>query len=81
MQRGTLYQLRNAINHCNVSESCKRDVNACEDFFQLVVTGQIAVAALSFLGMPSIDNNPSQTVIPEDAWTLSDENTEREFVF
>lgn len=68
-----MYQLRNAINRRNVSESCKRDVNACEDFFQLVVTGHIVVAAMSFLGMSSVDDTPSQTVIPEDAWTLSDE--------
>ena len=30
MERGTFYQLRNAINHSNVRKSCQCDVNACE---------------------------------------------------
>ena len=74
MQRGTLYQLRNAINRRNVSGSCKTNVNACEDFFQLVVSGHILVAVMSDLGMSSVDDTPSPSMVPADAWMLSDED-------
>ena len=74
MQRGTLHQLRNAINRRNVSETWKRDANACEDFFQLVVNGHILVAVMSNLGMSSVNDTPSLTLVPADAWMLSDED-------
>lgn len=73
MERGTLYQLRNAINRRNVPKSCKNDMNACEDFFELVVSGHILVAVMDFLGMSSVDDTPSSTLISPDIWMLSDE--------
>lgn len=72
MERGTLYQLRNAINRRNVHKSCKNDMNACEDFFELVVSGHILVAVMDFLGMSSLDDTPSSTLISPDIWMLSD---------
>lgn len=72
MDRGTLYQLRNLINRRNVKASCKDDMNACEDFFQLVVRGHILVAVMEFLGMASVEGTPSLTVISPDAWMLPD---------
>lgn len=73
MERGTLYQLRNAINRRNVRVSCKDDMNACEDFFELVVSGHILVAVMNVLGMSSVDDTPSSTLVSPDAWMLSDE--------
>lgn len=63
MERGTLYQLR------NITKSVKSDMNACEDFFE-VVTGHIVASAMDLLGMSSIDNVPSSIVIqfPGKVW-------------
>lgn len=72
MEMGTLYQLRNLINRRNVKTSCKDDMNACEDFFGLVVAAHILVAAMDFLKMSSVDDIPSPTVISPDVWMLAD---------
>ena len=72
MERGTLYQLRNLINRRNVVTSCKDDMNACEEFFELVVNGYIITAVLDFLGMSSVIDLPLPTLVPSDAWMLSD---------
>lgn len=42
---GTLYQLCNLINRRNVVKP-KKDVAACEDFFELVVEAHIVTAAM-----------------------------------
>ncbi len=56
MERGTFYQLRNLINRRNVKKEVKSDVNAY--FIEIVVTGYIVSAVLSYLGMACIDDNP-----------------------
>ena len=73
MERGTLYQLRNLINRRNVSSLCKDDFNACEDFFELVVSGHVLVAVMNFLGMSSLDGMPSPELVSPDIWMLNDE--------
>lgn len=80
MERGTLYQLRNLINRRNVVKKVKTDMNACEDFFELVVTGHVVACAMHLLGMSSIDEIPSSTVIqsPEDA--LMKDDSERKSI-
>ena len=72
MERGTLYQLRNLINRRNVVASSKDDMNSCEEFLELVVTGYIIVAVLDFLAMSSLSDSPLPSLIPSDAWMLSD---------
>ena len=74
MERGTLYQLGNLINRRNVIKNVKNDMNACEDFFEVVVTGHVIACAMELLGMSSIDEVPSTTVIqsPEDVWMKDD---------
>lgn len=74
MERGTLYQLRNLINRRNVTKTVKSDMNACEDFFEVVVTGHIIASAMELLGMSSIDDVPSSTIIqsPEEVWIKDD---------
>ena len=73
MERGTLFQLRNAINRQNVTQYCKNDVNASEDFFELVVKGHMLVAVMDTLGMSATDDAPSSQSMPHDAWMLTDE--------
>ncbi len=68
MERGTLYQLRNLINRRNVTKEIKSDVNAIEDFIEVVTTGYIVSAVMthlgmSHLGMSHINDIPSDSVI------------------
>ena len=43
---GTLYQLRNLINRRNVVGDPKKDMNACEDFFELVTKAHVLAAII-----------------------------------
>ena len=63
---GTLYQLRNLINRRNVVCNPKNDMNSCEDFFELVTTAHIIVAAMKIFGMSKIDDKPDETLLPSD---------------
>ena len=72
MERGTLYQLRNLINRRNVKKEVKSDVNAIEDFFEVVVTGYIICAVMSYLGMSHISDMPSDSAISHDLWMEDD---------
>ena len=74
MERGTMYQLRNLINRGNVVKKVKSDMNACEDFFELIVTGHVIACAMQLLQMSSVDAVPSSNVIhsPEEAWMRDD---------
>ena len=74
MERGTLYQLRNLINRQSVVKKVKSDVNACEDFLELVVTGHVVACAMKILGMSAVNEIPSSAVIdtPEDVWMKDD---------
>ena len=74
MERGTLYQLRNLINRRNVIRKVKNDMNACEDFFELVVTGYVIACAMELLGMSSVDAVPSSSIIQssDEAWMKDD---------
>ena len=74
IERGTMHQLRNLINRRNVVKKVKSDMNACEDFFDLIVTGHVIACAMQLLGMSSVDAVPSSNVIqsPEEAWMRDD---------
>ena len=74
MERGTLYQLRNLINRRNVIRKVKNDMNACEDFFELIVTGYVIACAMELLGMSSVDGVPTSNIIqsPEEVWMKDD---------
>ena len=52
----------------------KSDLNACEDFFDLVVTGHIIACVMEMLGMSSVDAVPSSNVIqsPDEVWMRDD---------
>ena len=68
MERGTLYQIRNLINRRNVTTRPKSDVNASEDFLELVTDGYIVAAVMSYLGMSSFDDIPSSDIVSTDIW-------------
>ena len=72
MERGTLYQLRNLLNRRNVTKQPMSDVNANEDFIEVVVVAYILVAVMSYLGMKSLDDVPSVSIISPDLWMEDD---------
>ena len=72
MERGTLYQLRNLINRRNVKKEVKSDVNATGDFIEMVVTGYIISAILSYLGMSCINDVPSDSILSPALWMEDD---------
>ena len=64
---GTLQQLRNLINRQNTISDPSRDVNACEDYFILVVTCHVLCAAMKVLNMENLQQFPDGI---EDEWNL-----------
>ena len=69
-----MYQLRNLINRRNVIKKVKSDMNTCEDFFDLIVTGHIIACAMEMLGMSSVNAVPSSNVIQstDELWMRDD---------
>lgn len=70
-----MYHLRNVIGRSNVSADPIRKFNECDDFFKLIVTCYILVAAMKLLGMKSLDDVPSIPNVdsPCDLWMESTE--------
>lgn len=72
MDGGTLFQLRNLINRRNIVKDPTKDMNACEDFFTLVVEAHIVAAALATFKMSSVDDEPDcSTLFPEGCSELN----------
>lgn len=72
MEKGTLFQLRNMLNRRNVSTSVKSNVNAYEDFFDVITRGHIVAAALEHLGMSSLNAQPDPTMVDPSIWMEDD---------
>ena len=51
-------------------KTTKNDVNACEDFFEIVISGFITASALATFELKSMHDTPSNVVVPraEDVW-------------
>ena len=69
MDGGTLYQLRNLINRRNVVSDPSNNVNACEDFLELVVTAHVLAAFMTILGMKCLSDDPTSVLFPEGGTT------------
>ena len=69
---GTLMQLRNTINRRNVVNDPKENVNACDDFFTLVVTCHFLVVVMRKLGMSDLDDTPTVGNFTADSWMMPD---------
>ncbi|KAL5502833.1 hypothetical protein EMCRGX_G009668 [Ephydatia muelleri] len=66
---GTLYQLKILINRRNVSKDVKKDMNACEDFLELVTSSHVIAAALHSVGVSNSSDfllNFSSSTLPSD---------------
>ena len=67
MDGGTLYQLKNLINRRNVVSDPKKDMNACEDFFLLIVEAHIVTAAMTEFKMSSCSEDPCTEYFDESS--------------
>lgn len=47
-------------------------MNACEDFFEFIVTGHVLASAMSMLGMSGVGDLPNESIILHDAWMMDD---------
>ena len=56
---GTLYQLRNKLNYTSVVSTPQNNVNACEDFLEIISAGLVTSAALGVFDRNSILPNTS----------------------
>ena len=56
---GTLLQLRNILNRFSVPTDPKRDVNASEDFLQVLLIGHVVAAGMEIFGMKTMDDQPN----------------------
>ena len=74
-EHSTLYQLRNLINRKNVINKPKSNFNACDDFFEVIITAHILAAAIEVLGMKSLGDTPSEEIVPtpETIWMGTEE--------
>ena len=52
---GTLYQLQNLVNRRNISSDVEKNMNASEDFLELITTAHITAAALQIQKLQSIE--------------------------
>ena len=74
------YQLRNKLNCTNVIEKPKSDVNACEDFLEVITSGVIVASAsskLSPLKLSSTDDTHGTNVLLEVEGLWMKPDTER----
>ena len=72
MEQGTLFQLRNLLNRRNISTSVKSNVNAWEDFLNVVTKCHIVPAVLDKLGMTSVNDFPNPSIImPMSGWKMT----------
>ena len=65
--KGTLYQLRNVIRRTNVPCDPSNNVNAAEDFMNLVTKAHVLAAAMEFLQMDQLNGIPSPDLIPDES--------------
>ncbi len=73
MDAGSLYQLRNLVDRRNVVSSPSDNVNANEDFFELVTTAHVLAAAMEVFGMKTLKDAPEPSLFPSDEMNTSDE--------
>ena len=61
-----MYQLRNLINRRNVVADPKKDMNACEDFFELITNAHILAAAMQMFDINDLTDPLSSELFPRE---------------
>ena len=64
--------MRNLINRRNVSGKPKSDVNAAEDFVEVITIAHILTAVMSYFEMSELSDIPSSTIVSHDIWMEED---------
>ena len=59
-----MYQSRDLINRRNVVIDAKRDMNACEDFFELITNAHILAAAMQKFDINALTDPLSSELFP-----------------
>ena len=57
----------------------KDNVNAAEDFLDIVTTGHILTAVMTYLEMTSLDDTPSEAIVSREVW-MEDDNVRRKIL-
>jgi hypothetical protein len=69
------------LGRSNVISDPTKDFNACDDFFQAVVSAHIIAATMKVLKMKSVSDMPTAfTAVgakPDEAWMLDDEGRKK----
>lgn len=71
MEKGTLLQMKNLLHRTSVPQDPTKDVNACEDFLEVVTIAHVIAAAMQYFHMDAIDSTPSTDLLPEGMLDLS----------
>lgn len=74
--KGTLYQLRCAVDRRNVSASSEADYNACDAFFRTTVKCYLLAAAMKHLQMSNVNDAPQHDDLKGDTWLKTEEERE-----
>ena len=61
------------INRRNVRTDVSKKVDACKQFFELEVKSRVIAVTLTALGMKSLTDVPSSTLLPESLINASDQ--------
>ena len=61
--KGTLQQLKHLINRTNVPARPKKNMNAAEDFMQVVVIGHVAALAMRHFTMTTVNDKPKHSKV------------------
>ena len=59
-----MFSDRNLINRHNVVTDVKKKFAACQEFFVMEVEARVVAATLHVLGLKSLDDEPTETVLP-----------------
>ena len=59
--KGTLRQLQHLINRTNVPARPKKNMNAAEDFVQVVVIGHVTALAMTHFSMVTVHDEPKHS--------------------
>ena len=74
-ERSTLYQLRNILNHTNVRPNPKDNVNAAQNFIDIITTCHILAATFELFNMTDLQGVPQNDDVDldEKTWMLPNE--------
>ena len=73
MEGGTLLQLKNLLNRTHLPRDPHKNVNATEDFVNVIFTGHVIAAAMKYFNMNAIGDIPDKSLIPSNIESLSQE--------